>query len=108
MNSPKEQGEKCEQLKKVIQAANPEILQQKCTHKLMHDENGCPFGEHSRPIRLADVLLVVHKKVFGKHETVSLPTAKPLLDVVMEWNLKDDNLDHQSDECKQFLIGLLV
>jgi len=25
-----------------------------------------------------------------------------------EWNLKDDNLDHQSDETKEFLINLLL
>ena len=28
--------------------------------------------------------------------------------IAQSWNLKDDNLDHQTDDIKQFLIDLLV
>lgn len=61
-----------------------------------------------RPIRLVDVLFKLSIKVFGKYKSISILAAKPLLDIVMDWNLKDDNLDHQSEKCKEFLINLLV
>jgi hypothetical protein len=67
-----------------------------------------------RPIRLADVLLGIrlncpddyfvglmgnyYKWVDGDLILISAPM----------WNLRDDNLDHQSDETKQFLINLLT
>jgi len=45
-----------EELVAAIVKAVPEIRDQPCTHKLMADENGCPFLNHSRPITLEDVL----------------------------------------------------
>ncbi|HEX8196373.1 MAG TPA: hypothetical protein VF571_09310 [Pyrinomonadaceae bacterium] len=52
-----------------------------------------------RPIRLADVLLVAteDKSPMFYYENL-----------ISKWNLKNDNLDHQSDETKRFLIELLV
>lgn len=62
-----------------------------------------------RDIRLADVLLAVDK------ESDIRPIGKEFAamfewfgDIAMKWNLSDDNLDHQSDETKQFLYDLLV
>ena len=53
-----------------------------------------------RPIRLADVLLAISKN--HKWE-------KDIIDNFLTlYNLKDDNLDHQSDETKQFLTNLLT
>ena len=54
-----------------------------------------------RPIRLADVLAAIQNKQRVRRDT---------LDFAKEtnWNLRDNNLDHQSDECKEFLIKLLV
>lgn len=140
--------DKYEQLKKVIQEANPEIMELKfgcevIVDGIREDNPGCEydvviddrlkdgrvvlgyFGEVplsqtktiGRPIRLADVLLAIKKAKDddawkyaidaegrfmrewgeGRHETV-----------LEKWNLRDDNLDHQSEETKQFLIDLLV
>lgn len=98
-----------EQLKQAIQQANPEII---------GDWSGCNvcgtmcgvcddrfFQEKiSRPIRLADVLLVTAKIGFDSTEE----WYKLLGQTVNRWNCKDDNLDHQPGETKQFLIELLV
>lgn len=64
-----------------------------------------------RPIRLADVLLAIGKKFYfdssfkggisrngGWYENGQL---------LAEWNLRDDDLNHASDECKLFLAGTL-
>lgn len=66
-----------------------------------------------RPIRLADVLLVESGKLIHDIEikdgiayTFRLFEGEHFLTPF--WNLKDDNLDNQSDECKQFLSKLLV
>jgi hypothetical protein len=71
-----------------------------------------------RPIRLADVLLALNDKefaglylissagVFGKFQAQG--ARQPIEVLYATWNLRDDNLDHQSEECKQFLIDLLV
>lgn len=139
--------EKYEQLKKVIQTANPEIMELKfgCEVKIFvigiekitapdwsrfHDKEewwetaggfafnakGDEYEILGRPIRLADVLLAFQKnKISGARISIdedgsfaidngnirmNHPNAR--------WNLKDDNLDHQSDETKQFLIDLLT
>jgi hypothetical protein len=67
-----------------------------------------------REIRLADVLVAMALRT--KYEktvlmmdvpgTISYSDAEHSL--IMKWALLDDNLDHQSNECKQFLINLLV
>ena len=70
-----------------------------------------------RPIRLADVLLAIAEKdkrlLLTRVEPITIlkggykaTNMEYLIFVLL--NLKDDNLDHQSDETKQFLIDLLV
>jgi hypothetical protein len=53
-----------------------------------------------RPIRLADVLLVLF-------DTKGEAERGFILTVVADWNLRADTLDEQSDECVAFLAGLL-
>ncbi len=57
-----------------------------------------------RSIRLADVLLAMGIEAFVGSEKMQAN----LNDIVVMWNLKDNNLDNQSDECKEFLDKLLV
>ncbi len=70
------------------------------------DDEEFPFFEYAkilgRPIRLADVLLAEMNKNGDYRDTFAFEQITQL------WNLKDDNLDHQSDKTKQFLIDLLV
>lgn len=67
-----------------------------------------------RPIRLADVLLALQNNVRTENgiRMMDIKGTFALSDatnhVLMRWNPKDDNLDHQSEECKEFLIKLLV
>jgi hypothetical protein len=84
----------------------------------MADENGCPFGEHSREIRLADVLLAIEEHYrFSSNPALEIDAILKLTTDTYDngvlvherlWNPHDDNLDHQSKETKQFLIDLLV
>jgi hypothetical protein len=150
--------DKYDQLKKVIQAANPEIMEPKLGCKVQSLDNSkfpkadwtaiqlsknhfgrgydelCvsspEFGVAGydikgfeilgRPIRLADVLSALQE---SNKETDLLNPPKRMHGGVLKveggmlymrhgnpvkWNLKDDNLDHQSEETKQFLINLLV
>jgi len=124
-------------LVKVIQAASPEIMELKLGCEVMvrgirEDNPGCEndvvidgridkdnriglgyFGQVpiegceilGRPIRLADVLLAAEytkryddiiNELLYSHQRGTM------------WNLKDNSLDNQSDETKQFLIDLLV
>lgn len=99
----------------------PDIGNQPCTHRLMHDENGCPFGEHYRPITLADVLRAINSQFIcvnswgGDFMFDRLNTAEP---AYREWFYTNENgercvwnlttnLDGQSDECKTFLSKIL-
>lgn len=67
-----------------------------------------------RPIRLADVLLAMRGRIkienglemMDVKGTYAFSDAQTSL--IRPWNLKDDNLDNQSPECKEFLIKLLV
>lgn len=121
-----------QKLKEIIQKANPEIMELKfgCevevkskkadNFKLLVseivDENcfKCSQGIFwesidyeiiGRPIRLSDVLMVINYRDFKvKNDWVYLGDAMQ----TRFWNLKDDNLDNQSEETKQFLISLLV
>lgn len=73
-----------------------------------------------RPIRLADVLLTlrkVRKEIYMRSDGIFFNWYKfaspesghnEVKSTYIEWNLKNDNLDNQSDETKQFLIDLLV
>lgn len=143
--------ENYEKLKKVIQEANPEIMELKFGCEVSY--NNEPFmlvsiefdeseegnstyvynvfpsilvageanvptyfarliGEYEqfqilgRPIRLADVLLALSEKFPGE----LIPKFEDYSTTLFMgyWNLKDDNLDNQSFETKQFLINLLV
>lgn len=64
-----------------------------------------------RPIRLADVLLA-YQKLKDRHILFSLTSQGGFQIKQGEpsscWNLKDDNLDRQSDETQEFLYNLLV
>lgn len=65
-----------------------------------------------RPIRLADVLLTLGEK-YGMDGTGMLlerqyGTSAYDCAGMRTWNLKDDNLDNQTKETKEFLIKLLV
>jgi len=67
-----------------------------------------------RPIRLADVLLAIGKnsKCVFLHQDNSqatfLKVDNQIQTPVAIWNLKDDNLDHQSKPTKDWLEDLLV
>lgn len=107
-----------EQLKRAIQEAVPEIEKSPLV-----DNRG---RKYNRPIRLADVLVAVKEKEKRIEEKIEgkYPSQQnlkyPLFYTVMQsitayecggknfWNFKDNNLDHQSDECKEFLFNLLM
>ena len=65
-------------------------------------------------IRLADVLLVVSKEYGNKHGKQMLTTKNKkevddlILGLLGYWKWEDDNLNHQSDETKSWLIELFV
>lgn len=146
---------KYQQLKEIIQEANPEIMELKfgCEVELQNYKNplriilweeGIDYGVVSlnardgenqsfqkkhiikilgRPIRLADVLLAIKnrkmqnveldiyitKNGYSQTEEIRFKYHCDLNDYRLAiWNLKDDNLDHQSDTTKKFLIELLV
>jgi len=129
--------EKYEQLREVIIKANPEILKLEFGCEIVFEKEGYKgnlfhrlivgdLGEwlrtnlesikknqiHNvigRPIRLSDILLAAQKH---RNASLGLNIAKsPDLKtyVILEsWNLKNDNLDDQSDYCKDLLYSLLV
>lgn len=73
----------------------------------------CPWRNDSgnktdylRPIRLADVLLVLRNEVPKFHQQVVLGTEGATKTIGM-WNLKDNNLENQSEETINFIHGLL-
>lgn len=69
-------------------------------------ERKVDFKILGRPIQLADVLLAIRatEPKNGDFHKWNNDWQR----IIVEWNLKDDNLDHQSEETKQFLINLLV
>ena len=74
--------------------------------------DGVWFKILGKPIHLADVLMAIEKKnpdimidVSGRFLLNEQPA--PLCQEC-SWNLKDDNLDNQSDEIKLFLINILI
>jgi hypothetical protein len=89
--------ENYQKLKEVIWKANPDF-----DKRLMQVNIGAgqEITVRDENIRLTDVLLAMYKAA-NEYE-------QNWLHVIRNWNLKDDNLDHQSDETKQFLINLLV
>lgn len=116
-----------DQLKKVIQAANPEITEFKfgCVIKTEsgkivtlgneHLSEIDPIGGTSlgRTIRLTDVLNTAILQNSANRTRLMVEASGQFRDDVKHtlgpfWNLKDDNLDNQSEETKQFLVDLLV
>lgn len=124
-----------EKLKKIIQDANPKIMELKfgCYVTGMGYSNSrvCLIdgkdiylnkGDYcisktklkdikqnckwENEIRLADVLLALMK--FYLDGKKSSEVKDILYKLAHEWNCFDDNLDNQFDETKQFLIDLLV
>lgn len=68
-----------------------------------------------RPIRLADVLLAIEQLPFFNLLVTKTDNNLTVVERLLGgsifngyWNLRDDNLDNQSDECKEFLYKLLV
>ena len=64
------------------------------------------IGKEKEIYLLADVL-IASKSVMSKNNDCTV-FEEQIENLVMNWNLKDNNLDNQSDETKQFLIDLLV
>jgi hypothetical protein len=97
-------NDKYEQLKFVIQAANPrreaEIKVETDSVELIYENI----------TGLADVLLAIHIKAGLPQKGFLTSEYSIAIDdlVNIHWDLKDDNLNHQSEECKQFLIELLT
>lgn len=83
------------------------------TPRTIEVKDGDVFTILGRPIRLADVLLVgngmlIHDIEIKGDFAYTFELDKFEHNLKPFWNLKDDNLDNQSDECKDFLINLLV
>ena len=94
--------ENYDKLKRVIQEANPKKI-----WEFPH------IGEKTRqPIRLADVLMAMNKNKSSEETTHLISIWGRIMDTHFNtkgyWDLKDNNLDNQSEETKQFLINLLV
>ena len=94
-----------QKLKQIIQEANPEKFGQGDLAALQSTQEGqsnYAIGFDGKvkdyTIRLADVLLAMSDPDFEEN----------LHQLLVLWNLKDNDIDHQSDECKKFLIELLV
>jgi len=93
---------KLEQIIKKCIEANPEIVEIRAVTK-----HGIKYPEVQREIRLADVLLALGD--------INRPLTVNVLGYMLEyknekdaqWNLKDDNLEHQSGETIKFIHNLL-
>ncbi len=89
-----------DKLKKVIIEANRQQPGDSVEYEMM-----------VRTLRLADVLLAISEQAITSY-AISFNGGffqlRPEEHWVADWNLKDDNLDNQSKETKQFLIDLLV
>lgn len=58
-----------------------------------------------RAIRLADILVALKNKTGNLFDMETVIKVNQLL---IKYDLKNDNLDHQSEECQKFLSELLV
>lgn len=124
--------EQYNQLKKVIQEANPKIMENiyknvccRCNKELSFLENSKSYcgkcGEYiiaksiyngkkiKRKITLSNILITLEDKLEGDY----INEGGEIEFIVDDgeswtWNLKDDNLDNQSDETKKYLYKLLV
>lgn len=109
-----------DKLKQVIVKANPELVRRSVrATKIDNEWKATEFkGQFLRPYSLADVLMAIDKademimidwegqfRQFGcSCSSVRLKTGEDM----PKWNLKDDDLEHQSDETLTFLTELLV
>lgn len=86
---------------------------------LIRADEKCEFEIIGRDIRLADVLLAMNadkENIWGYYldlngklvEEYEYEFGMELNPTNFQWNLKDDNLDNQSEETKEFLYELLV
>ncbi|MEK7140730.1 MAG: hypothetical protein AAB815_03015 [Patescibacteria group bacterium] len=94
--------------------ANPEIVINKHA-QLIHQDHSVEYFEQTRPIRLADILLVISKKHFPKAEHIFLKEIaeielnefwEKIKDVIRRWDLLHDSLSEQSEETIDFLCSL--
>ena len=108
-----------EKLKQAIQQANPEIIVEyynrcmNCGFGFSHCQCGDKrISQKAREIRLADVLLAIKMIRHWDWTDYSFEPDGGFFDRKyggrFHWNLKDDNLDNESEETKQFLIDLLT
>lgn len=71
-----------------------------------NNRNTCKSGD-TRPIRLADVLLVIEGRFSDAEIITKDPYYETFGDIIAHWNLCKDTLTDQSDECLTFLANLL-
>jgi len=109
-----------DKLKKVIAEANPIYLGIDKKYDEYYDCNKCgkqhctcierefngEWNADGRILRLNDVL-IASKSVMSKNNDCTV-FEEQIENLVMNWNLKDNNLDNQSDELWTFLSDLLV
>lgn len=113
--------EKYEQLKKVIQEANPDKFKDSYSKAV---KNAFGIKGATYAIRLSDVMITIEKATrppekymvctngiitFRESKEITAQVFNTrFLSTGVSWNLYNDNLDHQSDEIKLFLIDLLA
>lgn len=99
--------------------ANPQIVVNKHAQLIKLDHT-VEYFEECRPVRLADVLLAIHAVEPANKTNVTiesdgqfiqrLPTGNGTETVphaMLHWNLRQDDLTEQSDECITFLISVV-
>ena len=108
---------KLQQIREIIIKSNPKINKgfmecSECKKLIL----GGGIVTRDRPIRLADVLLLIEDIKptititdpdtidYGKEVTI---TEEEMTKLVSMWNLIDDNLDNQKEETWDFIISLL-
>lgn len=92
-------------------AIKANIASFQCIEKSRHYAKSCPIR---RPIRLADILLTIKSSidVSGVHPVNQSDAYYERLNelgnkLIAGWNLREDNLESQSDDCISFLYELL-
>ena len=101
-----------QKLKEVIYKANPEKMKQFSSRIISGEE----YDRNYELIRLEDILKAIEENIYTPEELAKVENdnknykewRESCFLVLGVWNLKDDNLDNQSDETKQFLTDLLT
>jgi hypothetical protein len=100
--------QKIEAIRQKCYDANPELMERRDV--IGNDRLGYSVSKYIKryPIRLADVLLAIHKKakIEEKGFVESLFSVEIDDLVNIHWNLRQDDLTQQSDECIDFLFKL--